>query len=674
MISKAEAPWFGAAYYPEGWDENAIDEDIGYMHEAKMNAMRIGEFAWGSMEPANGEFEFGWLDKVLTRLRKENIMVVLGTPSATPPSWLTVEYPDMLAMNDDGVRKQHGERRHCCSNNPEYIAYTKRIVKEMAVRYAENDAVIGWQIDNEICYSDRGCFCHHCIDGFHKYLEDKYKTIGELDERLGLTLWSMKYDRFEDIPAPASRTWAHPSFITEWLTFQSLSNASFVSMQADALKENGVKTPIGTDMMPILEQDYISTNKNLDVIQFNHYNDQTNLNSLIFWNDFLRNLKDVPFWNTETSTCWGGATYPNGFMPEGFCTANTWLSYAMGAQCCMYWLWRSHRAGQEMMHGSVITSTGRPMHTFAEVRKIGEDLITLKDVLTETKVVSSGIGLHMSHHANNMFKGQAISKDMEGWAVYVKKLFDYYYRPMLECQIRPDVIDPSADLEKYKIIITPFMPFLDESGLQDRMIDWVEKGGTWIAGPLTDIRTIDGTKFTKAPMGCLEKYAGVKMVYQIPSYPVDFTANFRNGSGFDCRIQCDGFEVTDKTQALAFYNEPPLKGLAAVTSRKVGKGVIYMLGTVLSQDAFSELIMHISSLAGILPIQSAESNILTVKREGNGRSVLFCIEYKGMSGILSLHGKKKDLISGRKYNENVIMKPFEILCLEDYADLKNVRK
>ena len=41
------------------------------------------------------------------------------------------------------------------------------------------------------------------------------------------------------------------------------------------------------------------------------------------------------------------------------------------------------------------------------------------------------------------------------------------------------------------------------------MKSWIEAGGTWVVGPMTDNRTIEGTKFTHAPFGSLEEWGGI---------------------------------------------------------------------------------------------------------------------------------------------------------------------
>ena len=60
--------YFGAAYYPEHWPEEHWPEDIRLMQEAGMTVSRLAEFAWSTMEPAEGEFDFDWLEKAIAML------------------------------------------------------------------------------------------------------------------------------------------------------------------------------------------------------------------------------------------------------------------------------------------------------------------------------------------------------------------------------------------------------------------------------------------------------------------------------------------------------------------------------------------------------------------------------------------------------------------------------
>jgi beta-galactosidase GanA len=97
-------PYIGAAYYPEAWPEETIEEDIARAKEIGINTFRIGEFAWSRMERHEGEYDFGWLHGVVDRLGEAGFAVVMGTPTATPPAWLTRKYPEVLAVGANGIR------------------------------------------------------------------------------------------------------------------------------------------------------------------------------------------------------------------------------------------------------------------------------------------------------------------------------------------------------------------------------------------------------------------------------------------------------------------------------------------------------------------------------------------------------------------------------------------
>lgn len=55
--------YHGAAYYPELWNEETIEEDLKLMVEAGINVVRVGEFAWSSMEKEEGKIELDFLWK-----------------------------------------------------------------------------------------------------------------------------------------------------------------------------------------------------------------------------------------------------------------------------------------------------------------------------------------------------------------------------------------------------------------------------------------------------------------------------------------------------------------------------------------------------------------------------------------------------------------------------------
>ena len=110
----------GAAWYPEQWPESQWDPDLDRMAACHIHLVRIGEFAWSTMEPSEGHFDFAWLDRAIAAAAARNMVVVLGTPTAAPPAWLTSKYPGTLRVDEDGRRAEHGNRQHFSFTSPQY--------------------------------------------------------------------------------------------------------------------------------------------------------------------------------------------------------------------------------------------------------------------------------------------------------------------------------------------------------------------------------------------------------------------------------------------------------------------------------------------------------------------------------------------------------------------------
>ena len=62
--------YIGAAYYPELWDESEVEKDIARCKALGVNTLRVGEFAWGKMEPEEGKYDFDWLLRVVEKLNQ----------------------------------------------------------------------------------------------------------------------------------------------------------------------------------------------------------------------------------------------------------------------------------------------------------------------------------------------------------------------------------------------------------------------------------------------------------------------------------------------------------------------------------------------------------------------------------------------------------------------------
>lgn len=107
----------GTCYYPEHWDKSLWEEDLKRMLKAGITVIRIGEFAWSKIELTEGSFDFSFFDEFLDLCEKTGMKVIMGTPTATPPAWLTRKYPEVLNTDVNGLPYEHGGRRHYTYNS-----------------------------------------------------------------------------------------------------------------------------------------------------------------------------------------------------------------------------------------------------------------------------------------------------------------------------------------------------------------------------------------------------------------------------------------------------------------------------------------------------------------------------------------------------------------------------
>ncbi len=658
MAELQKAPWLGVAYYPEDWPEENIESDIRRMKALGISAARIAEFAWHRMEPRPGEFDFSFFHRVVDKLGEAGIAVVLGTPTATPPQWLGRLYPDIFAEKENGRVMQHGGRRHCCSNNAHYNDYCMRIVERMAQEFADDPHVVGWQIDNEIYAGDMGCFCPSCQAAFRERLRKKFGTIDALNEAWNLNIFSQWYDDFADIPAPRD-AWQNPHIVQEWRTFQNDSHIAFVHRQADILHRY-VKVPVGTDTMPVNGMDYRRMNEKLDVVQFNHYNVPENLHACAFWFDYLRTFKNRPFWNTETATCWNGSTAINqSVKPEGFCRANSWLPIALGAEANMYWLWRTHWGGHELMHGAVLDTSGRDMHITGEVAEVAGGYRKAAGFINGTRV-KTDVAIHFTSLSWNMNIAQPVVKDLR----YMPSLQEHWYKPAVDLGLRPDVIDAAEPLDKYRLIFSPLLMSLEEHGLAARIARWVKEGGVWVVGPLTDVRNAEGARYRDRFYGMLEELTGIRWLYGVPDTEGHVKAEWSDGGAFagetwfEMCEDCGGDTFVRVTEGHSAFI-----GKALAVKRRVGKGCVIWLGAIPSREDAARLIRLACLESGVEGIET-EGEVMVSPRAGEAGEGLIAVEYGAREASCLLPRPMTDLLTGRRLEGRVAMKPYDVLVLK----------
>ena len=488
----------GVCYYPEHWPEAQWTEDATRMAALGLTWVRIGEFAWSRMEPAEGRYDWGWLDRAIAVLGAAGLKVVLGTPTATPPRWVLAKHPDMLAVDRNGDPRGFGSRRHYCFSHRPYRAECARIVTAMAERYGQNPHVAAWQTDNEYaCHETTLSYSPAATAAFRDWLAQRYQSPQALNRAWGNVFWSMDYDSFDDIALPnLTVTEANPAHVMAHRRFASDEVASFNRLQTEIIRKLS-PYPISHNYMgQITDFDHFATGADLDIATWDAYplgflSDrlhsspehrrrfvrQGDPDFQAFHHDLYRAVGRGRWWIMEQQpgpvnwAPWNADPLP------GMARLWAWEAFAHGAEAVCYFRWRQAPFAQEQMHAGLLRPDSAPAPAFDEAAQVARELAAMPDVANAT----ADVALVFDYASAWAWETQPQGRDFS----YFRLVFEAY-RALRSLGLSIDILPPdTGDLSAYKFVLAPGIATLSAPLLAAL----ATHKGTSLIGPRTNSKT-----------------------------------------------------------------------------------------------------------------------------------------------------------------------------------------
>ncbi|HOS42058.1 MAG TPA: beta-galactosidase [Armatimonadota bacterium] len=638
--------YYGAAYYPELWPEAVIAEDMRYMQKAGINCVRMWEFAWAAMEPHEGEISLDFFVAIINRLHAAGIGTVFCTPTPTPPIWLSHGHPERMYTDNRGYPMAHGARQHVCTNNP-YLRERGRLIVEACARAVGRlPGVIGWQTDNEFKCHVGECCCAECVRQWHEWLEARYGTVARLNDAWGTAVWSEAYERFDQVPAPMATTMGHNAALqTMYRLFHREKIAEFQREQVAIIRRHS-DAPIthNSNRNFLLDNELLL--RDLDFASFDNYPDCDHWQEMLLDYDLWRNGKaGRPFWVMETSPAHNGGLW--GYHKPhrtGYLVAEAVAAYASGAEGFSHWLWRQQRAGVEQNHGAVLSAWGTPTVGYAGVLGVSAARALLEPVLLNSAPAQREVAMTYSDRARAYFITEPY--DVGQYIPLARRWFDV----LLAAGLPRDLLFEGAALDGYKLLTTPFVPYLSPEYLA-RARAFVEAGGLWIAGPLTGGRTGEHTVPTDAALGALEGLAGVETLY---TYPLTNTGAL--GVAFGQAAPLTGWAATflpTGAAAMGVLEGGVTPGLAFITEHQVGKGKLVLLGALPEGEDGAALLAamfrHYAAEAGVAPALETSSGTIALPRTDDTGLFWVVVNMDGWGGTAALPAPAVDLLNREQF-------------------------
>ncbi len=653
--------YIGAAYYPEHWPETRWPEDVRLMKAAGLNVVRMAEFAWSSMEPAPGQFQFDWLERAINLFADAGIQVVLGTPTAAPPAWLMQQYPDMMAQEESGLRAQFGNRCHYCVTSPMFHAATQRLDKAMVQRFGQHPNVIGWQIDNE--YS-RPCFCERCQGRFRDFLRERYQTLDNLNARWSTAYWSQTYSDWGQVPIPIGGH--NPGLKLEFKHFITQAYRRFQKLQIDCLRPYlPEQVWITHNYMTWFDGfDHYDLSADLDVVSWDWYIGKGHNNHLDtdVMHNLTRGFKRRGFWLMETQPGNVNWNDTNNVLNRGEARAMAWQAVAHGAEAILYWQWRSALGGQEQFHGTLVDQSGRPRPFYSEVETIAAEFAQVSGLLSGASIPAN-VAVLNDYDSRWSIQWQPHQAKFS----YVDHL-THYARPLSRFNLPFDVLSPDVPLDGYKLVIAPALLMLDEARAE-RLQAFVENGGHLVLTARCGMKDRYNALLPARQPGPLMHMAGVEVEeYYGLDVPVPLEIEIK-GEGFagHSRIWAERLSILDAGQVsvLARYGEANgwLDGQPAVTVHPYGKGLVYYVGAYLDDAAQQALTRQILETAGQPLVETPEGVQLCACLTADDQLVTIAINHTRAEQVVELTGAAYDHLSGQNVDGKLTLPTYGVAVL-----------
>lgn len=609
---------FGAAYYPECFPKEQWKRDVELMAQAGFNVVRLAEFAWSSMEPAPGTFEFDWLDAFISLAGRSGIRSILGTPTEAAPPWFMAAHPDARIVGEQGLRHGPGSRRCLCANHPAFVRASDRIVLAMGRRFGRNPNVLGWQIDNEFgTHQSINCFCDRCLLAFRRHLAGKYGTVDRLNEAWYASFWSHRVRSFREVLLPVNTIMGpSPQQWLDWRKFGGECWARFGNRQVERLRPLTPGQRITHNCGWYMEQiDFYQTMEKMDFAGIDLYQREPGVNALI--NTLFASIKPaVKHWVMEMAS---------GDAEPAFHRQTFFMNYLRGAEGCSMWHFRGHLGGLEM-GGGCVGLYGRGGPGFDGIRQTGALLRRCGKELAKNRPVYD---VALLHSFEDLLLGQ---RHPEKLGLPPWKTLDAAI-PLLTALERRGVAStfrrPWLDLRDFPVVFAP-LTFSVSEAVAENLKTYVRSGGILVGFDHLGIFDEFGKFSDTEPPRHLSDLFGLT-VGQVANAPEGqsiagvFVGTWGRGT-FTCGRGCELLPAG--ARVLARFRSGALRGSAAATVHAFGKGSAYFLGMQNPDEA---------SLSAIVERILRKTPL---KWHAAHPENLMCIRGDRLTAYLNLHGTR----------------------------------
>ncbi|MCK6562728.1 beta-galactosidase [bacterium] len=495
-LLKSEYIPFGTQYYrapspsPADWEN-----DLRNIAALGFNTAKFW-VQWRWNHPAEDEFYFGDIDRLMDIAHRNKLRVMLNTIFDVAPAWIYRKYPDASMLTLDGRRIGPQTQPHrqigglgLCFNHAEAMEHFFHFLRETIKRYKDHPALEMWNVGSEPeltssmaemrLYADNAgqmgdmlCCCERCQFSFKKWLGTKYGNIEQLN-----VAWNRNYRSFDDIEIPKTRNTFND--MIDWRMFFVHTLGENVKRRFEVAKaEDQGKHPLLCHHVFIQGFPVTSTaNDPWNVGQYGDLHGITQMDDPMMVDVVRSCAKSKPVMCAEMLMLFGYTLDLPKPIDMNDIKRFVFTGIAANLKGCIFWQYRPEILGREAPAWGLTYLDSSPtpwLQSFAEVNGVVQKNAAF---LLDAAPQKAEIAL-LYNPENQIFAWAATGTEKTATNSLLGVHQALYRRNFKIDLIHPNELDRDI-LQNYKVVYVPFPYYLSEKICQ-ALAAWVHSGGILI--------------------------------------------------------------------------------------------------------------------------------------------------------------------------------------------------
>jgi beta-galactosidase len=234
-----------------------------------------------------------------------------------------------------------------------------------------------------------------------------------------------------------------------------------------------------------------------------------------------------------------------------------------------------------------------------------------------------------------------------------------HYAALKRLGVDVDVISPSADLSRYKLVVAPNLRVMDPT-TAERLSAFVARGGRLVLAPRIAVRDRFGAIPERPIPAWLDTLAGLRVVdyacladdAEVHFGPADGARSGGALHGWIEELDVFGAEV------VARFLDGPFTGMPAVTSNA---GTTYLAGCA-DEATLTTLYHDLCAPSGLSPID-LPTGVEAVHCTKDEQDLLFLFNHAPSARTIGIDGVRRDLLSGARIERTITIGAHDVAVL-----------